>query len=148
MKPPEELVAAFRALVDKASEGIAMLLVDNGFDAATMRVLAAWPHLEHGWEQPKRPCPSSMPTPAAWRWLVSGHRYEAQQLADAAGVTIAIARAKATMLLGARLALPDGTITSSASAALAAHARRALGLKSKAKDKQSRGRIASDDDAN
>lgn len=133
-KPPAPLIAAFREVADREIESVAALLVDDGFDAETMRVLAAWPQLEHGWREPKKPCPDGgvLPTPAAWRWLCSGHGLDAVGLADAAGVSIAVARAKAAVILGNRLVMPDGTLTKPARAALSAHARRALGIKANA----------------
>lgn len=129
-KLPTSIMEAFRASADRDLEAVACLLIDDGFNAETMRVLAAWPQVELGWENPGRKCPGDgAPTPAAWRWLVEGIRMDAGELATIAGVSRAVAREKSEMLLGNRLVFPDGSLAKPARASLQRHAREALGLK-------------------
>ena len=133
-KPPPLLLAAFREVADKEVESIACLLIEEAFDAETMRVLAAWGQTEVGWRAPKDPCPDDgKPTPAAWRWLTSGLEVDYDALAEASGTTRRVARAKAAMLLGNHLVFPDGSVSTPARGALQSHARRALGIKAKEK---------------
>lgn len=129
-KLPTALMEAFRVSADRDLEAVACLLIDDGFDAATMRVLAAWPQVEIGWDSPDRKCPGDgSPTPAAWRWLCDGIEFDVGELAAVAGVERAVARDKTEMLLGNRLVFPDGSIAKPARASLQRHAREALGLK-------------------
>lgn len=126
------LVGAFRVEADAAVEAVAILLVDDGFDAQTMRVLAAWQNAPIAWSAPKRKCPDGgKPTAAAWAWLVAGLEVDYDAIASTANVTRQVARAKVAMLLGGRLVLPDGSLAKPARASLQQHARRALGLKTK-----------------
>lgn len=130
-KPPTDLIEAFRVEADRDVESIAVLLIEDGFEVAIMRVLAAWPQIEHEWLEPKHARPDDgLPTAAAWRWLVSGLAIDYGDLAAAAGVDRATARAKLKMLLGCRLVLPDGTLSKTAHVSLQEHAKRALKLKS------------------
>lgn len=129
-KPPADLLDAFRVEADNNVAAVAVLLIDDGFDAAVMRVLASWTAIYVGWKRPssKRP-DDGAPTGAAWRWMVTGIEYDLNALADAAGCSRAMAVRSIDMLLANKLALPDGSISRPARAALQQHARQALGLK-------------------
>lgn len=100
---------------------LASTLEGDGFDAATLRLLAAWSSTPHEWTQPKKPCPDNgSATPAAWAWLWSGIELDAPALADAANVSQSTARTRMKMLIAARLVFPDGTIADSAKRAMRA----------------------------
>ncbi len=142
-KPPQQLIEAFRAV--ELAEHTAALMIEEGFDAEAMRVLAAFQHAEQLWSQPKKPCPTVMPTPGAWAWLVSGWTVDFFELSRAAGVSEATARGKLDMLRGNHLIYPDGTMSKWATAALRSHvANRISGGGKKKRSKAA----ASPDDAN
>lgn len=135
-KLPGDLLEAFRAEADQNIAAVALLLIDDGFDAAAMRVLASWTSIALAWARPtaKRP-DDGAPTSAAWRWLISWLDYDLDDLAMAAGVSRGQAERVISMLLANKLALPDGSLSKPARAALQQHARQALGLKTpKGKD--------------
>ncbi len=119
-KPPVELLAAFQA--SEEVQSIAVLMVEEGFDADVMRVLAAWQQSHHEWTQPKRACPDhGRPTARAYAWLVSGWEIDSEAIARAADVSPSVARAKIDVLIGSRLIYPDGTMAKAAQAALRSH---------------------------
>lgn len=131
-KPPQTLIEAFRAVADNAVENIVCLIIDDDkFEAATMRVLSAWSSAAMTWTKPNGKCPDDgRPTNDAWRWLVSGLDVDYDELASAAGVGRSVAVAKAAVLLGHRLVMPDGSITTIAHKALQEHVKNALKMKS------------------
>lgn len=132
---PTDLVEAFRAVADKDVESVACLLLDDGFCAETMRVLAAWRQLDLRWTAPRAPCPDSgYPSSAAWRWLVAGLDVDYDEVAAVSNVSRSVARGRVATLLGNRLVLPDGSISKMARAAIQEHARGALGLTKKRKE--------------
>lgn len=113
MTPPSDLVRAF--IVAEQSDHIAALAIDDGIDAQAIRVLVAWQSIEHDWRSPGAPAPSSAePSAAAWRWLWLGAVYDLGDLAEAAGLSRAIARRKLHQLIGARLVYPGGDIAKAA----------------------------------
>jgi hypothetical protein len=142
-----DLVEAFRVDADRDVESIVVLLIeDDKLEVGAMRVLASWPQLRHRWARPRRARPDDgQPTPDAWHWLVSGLDIDYDELAKAAGVSRAIARARIHVLLANKLALPDGSVSKPARAALQQHARRALGVRAK---KQDGAKAKPDDGAN
>ncbi len=114
-----DLVAAFKA--SEKPEMVAALIVEDGFDAFAIRVLAAWMSFDHSWKAPQRPCPDNgRATPKAWAWLVSGMALDYVAIADAADLSSAIAQRKLALLLRNRLIYPDGTISKAAGGALQA----------------------------
>lgn len=141
---PTALLAAFRAA--EQPEHLGALMTADGWDAEVMRVLAATQHVDAGWTTPKKPCPDDgNPTAAAWSWLMSGWEPDFVALAQAAGVTVPIARRKWAMLAHGRLIYPDNSMTKWARAALKKHVAQRLGAtKGKRKDKEPGG----SDDAN
>jgi hypothetical protein len=128
-----DLIEAFRVDANRNVESIVVLLIEeNDFEVASMRVLSSWAHVEVRWSRPRRAKPDDgRPTPAAWAWLVSGLDVDYDALSKAAGVSRAIARERTAVLLANKLVLPDGTISNPAHAALQQHAKRALGVRSK-----------------
>ncbi len=111
--PPDDLLAIFRAAERK--EAVAVFVTEDGFDAATVHVLAAWQTTDHVWVEPRDKRPeSSEPTAAAWRWLVSGWQIDYAAVAIAADVSFAMARAKMDMLVRSRLVYPDGKMAAAA----------------------------------
>lgn len=120
-----EATALVRAFVEADNKGqleqASILVVDDGFDAAAIRVLAAWAHTDHRWVTPARPCPDGgRPTPRSYKWLMDGVKVDYDALADAAGVTRSVARQKVAMLLGARLVYPDGKVATAGKLAMQA----------------------------
>lgn len=121
MGAPKLLVETFREAGKESLEMLASTLEGDGFDAATLRLLAAWQTTPHEWKQPKAPCPDGgNPTPAAWAWLWSGIELDAVALADAANVSQSTARTRMRMLIATRLVFPDGTISDHAKRAMRA----------------------------
>lgn len=115
------LIDAFRALDANNTESLAPLLVEDGFDAETIRVLAAWPHTDHPWTAPARACPDEgRPTRAAWRWLMSGLELDVTAIADLANVSCDTAKDKLRILIGSRLVYPGGDISAAGHTALQA----------------------------
>ncbi len=135
--PPAMLLSAFRAA--EAVGDIGVLLVDDGFDATTMRVLSAWERTEQKWSQPKKPCPDGgRPTIAAWRWLCSTWTVDYAAVADGASVSRDVARERVMVLMHARLIYPDGDVSKAARQAMTATIRGRLKSeqqRSKVKDK-------------
>lgn len=124
--PPSDLIRAFEAAAK--AEDLGAVMVEDGWNAEAMRVLAATQHVEHRWIEPKRPCPDGgRATPAAWAWLISGLEIDFVELAAAADVTVPIARRKWMQLASARLVMPDGSMTKWARAALKKHVAQRLG---------------------
>lgn len=136
--PPADLIAAFKA--SESPSSIAVLMIQDGFDAVSMRVLAAWQHVKLSWRAPEGKQPDNgRPTPAAWQWICRGLQVDFVALAEAADVVQLVAREKARMLLGARLVYPDNTLARSAQAALNELVRSRLfpdGTPDKNKDKE------------
>lgn len=132
MKPPAELLAAFRA--SEQARDIAVLLVDDsndkqksGFDAVSLRILASWQHSDHRWIKPKAPQPDSgMPTPKAWLWLWSGYRVDLDAVARGAGVSVALASERFQVLKHNRLIYPDGSCSRWLEAAITTHVAKRL----------------------
>lgn len=93
---------------------------DDGLDAQALRVLAAWMMSEHRWNQPRAPRPLEQSTKALYDWMVLGMNLDYMAIADAAGVTRGVARAKLAQLIGARMIYADGTIARAAKVALEA----------------------------
>jgi len=119
--PPAALIDAFRALDANNTESLAPLLVEDGFDAEAIRVLAAWPHTECPWTAPARACPDEgRPTQAAWRWLMSGLDVDVTAIADLANVSCDIAKDKLRILISSRLVYPGGDISAAGHTALRA----------------------------
>jgi hypothetical protein len=136
--PPADLLNAFRGL--ESPEQLGPLVVEEGFDAATLHVLAAWLSSDHIWSQPKAPCPDGgRATSVAWRWLVSGWTLDVEYVAKAADVSMSTARAKLELLVANRLIFPDGEMAKIAKAMLQAAIRKALGGKKKDKEKKGDG---------
>lgn len=139
MKPPAELLAAFRAA--EQPKDLAVILVDegpdrqrSGFDAITMRVLASWQHTEHRWVKPKAPMPDGgEPTTKAWNWMWSGYRADLESISVGAGVSVALAAERFAILRHNRLVYPDGTLAKWLLAALTAHVAKRLSPKDKRK---------------
>lgn len=118
-KPPGLLIAAF-VEVEKL-EDAAVLTSDEGFDADTMRVLAAWEKTRHTWTRPRKRCPGSEANVDTWEWLTSGWEPDITAIADAASVSYAMARTAIAVLVGNRLIYPDGTMNEFARNSLRAH---------------------------
>lgn len=94
---------------------------DAGLDPEAIRVLSAWMMGEHRWTPPRSPCPDEgRATKAAYDWMVRGMNIDYVAIADAAGVTRSVARAKLGKLLGARMLYADGTVAKAAKVALEA----------------------------
>lgn len=120
MSPPSVLIDAFKAIDE--IHAIAVLMVNDGFDADAMRVLAAIPTVSQTWEPPTRALPDDgRPTTAAWLWLLEGWSVDIEDLARSADVTRQTARQKLAVIQKARLAYPDGTMSKGAQGALRAH---------------------------
>lgn len=129
--PPPTLLAAFKAA--ETVEGVGAMLVDDGFDALTLRVLSAWENTEHRWSKPKKPCPDDgRPTSAAWSWLCSTWAVDYGAIAEGAGVSRDVARERVAVLLHARLIYPDGQI------AKAARTARTAAIRARLKSEQAR----------
>lgn len=110
------------------------MMVTDGFDAETMRVLAAWQHQRQHWTSPSRPCPDDgRPTADAWSWLVSGWDIDVTGVAAAAGVSRMIAREKLDVLIGNHLIYPDGGMARAALSALKTHVAQRIGAGKKKK---------------
>jgi hypothetical protein len=118
VQPPELLLAAFR--LAESIEDIGVLLVEEGFDPTTVRVLSAWEHSEHRWSAPTRPCPGYRATTEAWKWLVSGWDVDIAGISDGCGLTREVVRERITVLQHARLIYPDGCIAKAARNAISA----------------------------
>ena len=104
---PLELLAAFRSAETVADIGV--LLAEDGFDAITMRVFAAWANSENRWKQPKKPRPDDgRPTATAWRWICDHWTIDIAAIAAGAGVSPDVARERIAILKHARLIFPDG----------------------------------------
>lgn len=132
MKPPSDLLSAFKKL--ETPNQMAILMVDDDFDAELMRVLAVWPNLVLEWSMPEKVCPDSgKPTPRAWAWLISGLELDYVAIADAAGLSRTSARIKVDMLIGAQLVYPDGEINQWASGAMQEALKARLGMRDKKK---------------
>ncbi len=129
--PPHALIERFKKA--EVIDQIAVMMVADGFDSETLRVLSAWKRSDHQWLEPKRPCPE--PMLEAWKWLVEGWSIDVDTIAETANVSISIARSRVNVLLGNRLIYPDGTMVTFAVAALHAHLKKQLGMKDKKKDK-------------
>lgn len=120
MNPPAILIDAFKATDE--IHAIAVLMVNDGFDAEAMRVLAAIPNAAQTWNAPSRELPDDgRPTTAAWQWLLDGWVIDIEDLARSADVTRQTARQKLAVIQKARLAYPDGTMSKGAQGALRAH---------------------------
>lgn len=123
----EDLVRALRLsepdIVAGRVEQLGVLIGDDpdeGLDAEAIRVLSAWKLGAHAWKQPRLPCPEDLRSRAAYDWMVRGMDVDYVAIADTAGVTVSVARAKMAKLLGARLVYADGTTSKAADAALQA----------------------------
>jgi hypothetical protein len=116
--PPALLLESFREL--ETLTDIAVLLVEDGFDAVTMRVLSAWEKTEHRWRRPETDQPADRPTVAVWEWLASGWCPDYAAIAAGADVSHEIARERFQVLMRARLIYPDGTMSEHATKALEA----------------------------
>ena len=104
---PLELLAAFRAAETVSDIGV--LLAEDGFDAITMRVFAAWQNSENRWKQPKKPPPDDgRPTATAWRFICDHWTIDIAAIAAGAGVSEHTARERIAILQHARLIYPDG----------------------------------------
>lgn len=104
------LLAAFKESDKKQQvEQVGVLVVEDGFDADSVRLLSAWLHTDLKWKPPSKKVPSGA-NPRAWAWLAAGMQVDYNRLADAAGVTRSIARQKLARLIAVRLVYPDGTI--------------------------------------
>lgn len=117
--PPRELVEAFKVIADARIESLASFVVEDGFDAETMRVLSAWTVADVPWSRPPKPCPDGgRPTQRAWLWLMSGIEVDIHAIADATGLSRSLVLQKVRILIAARLVFPDGEISKPARAAL------------------------------
>lgn len=133
--PPDDVIAAFRS--QESKESVGTFVTEDGFDAATVHVLAAWQTTEHVWVEPRGSCPDrGMATPAAWRWLVSGWTIDYAAVAFGADVSFAVARAKMDLLVRNRLVYPDGKMSQPARASLQAVIRAAWSAGKEKKDKK------------
>jgi hypothetical protein len=133
-QPPAALLTAFRAT--ESIEDIGVLLVDEGFDAVTVRVLSAWEHSNHHWSMPATQMPDAgRPTATAWRWLMSGWSVAYDAIADGAGVSRDVARERMKVLQHARLVYPDGRMSKFAQQALQATIRERIRRSSSSKRK-------------
>lgn len=106
------LLAAFKEADKKQQvEQAGVLVVEDGFDADSVRLLSAWLHADAKWKAPSKNMPDGgRPTARAWAWLAAGMQPDVNALADAAGVTRSVARQKLARLVAVRLVYPDGTI--------------------------------------
>jgi hypothetical protein len=138
-KPPLDLLAAFRAL--SHATDIAVLMIEDGFDALLVRVLSAFEKSQSSWSRPKKPMPDNgRPTPAAWAWLVSGWHFDYEGIALGANISRESARDRIAALVQNRLIFPDGTMSVDARKALVAAVKARLkaeaGGRKKSKDKE------------
>lgn len=135
MDLPVLLLSEFRKL-EKPTD-IAVLMVNEGFDAETMRVLSAWQHTEQRWKRPKKPCPDEgRATGASWKWLRDGWSMDVAAIAIGADVSQLTATAKLELLAGSKLIYPDGTVSAAATQALLGHVSEKLrAARGKGKDK-------------
>ncbi len=136
-RPPAQLLAAFRAI--ESIEHIGVLLIDDGFDANSIRVLTAWEHTDHRWSAPSEPCPDDgMPTATAWKWLLSGWDVDIAAIAAGSGLSRDVVRERVAVLQHARLIYPDGGIAAAARKAVTATIRERLkrGVQKKGKDEK------------
>lgn len=118
-RPPSDLLAAFKAL-EQATD-IAVLLVDDGFDAVLVRVMGAFEKANNRWAAPKRPCPDNgRPTADAWDWLVSGWKLDLESISKGANISRDATRDRVGVLIQSRLIYPDGSISSHARKAITA----------------------------
>lgn len=118
-RPPSDLLAAFKAL-EQATD-IAVLLVDDGFDAVLVRVMGAFEKANNRWDAPKRPCPDGgRPTADAWDWLVSGWKLDLESISKGANISRDATRDRVGVLIQSRLIYPDGSISSHARKAITA----------------------------
>lgn len=116
---PRTLLDAFRAMEAENLGVVAVLLVDEGWNAESMRVLASWPRADLSWSKPPGKIPDDgKPTAKAWAWICAGLTVDFDRLAAAADVVPRVAREKVKMLLGAGLVYPDGSLSKPARAAL------------------------------
>lgn len=123
--PPAEMLRAFRAA--EVPEQIAVLMIDDGVDALTLRVAAAWLYGKHRWVRPKEPAPDGIrPSAETWEWLVSGWVVDIAAIADGANVTRADATARMHVLITSRLLYPDGSIHASLRVAMKVHVNQRL----------------------
>lgn len=104
--PPERLLTEFRDL--ESATALAVIVVDDGFDAESIRIASAWQQSIHRWCRPSAACPDELATPRAWAWLVSGWSLDVESIAVAAGVSVHVASDKLARLVGNRLIYPDG----------------------------------------
>ncbi len=124
-RPPPDLLAAFKALEQPTD--IAVLLIDDGFDAVLVRVLGAFEKANNRWDAPKRLCPDAgRPTPAAWDWLVSGWLFDYESISRGADISRDQTRERIAVLVQSRLIYPDGSISSHARKAITATVRQRL----------------------
>jgi hypothetical protein len=138
MDLPVLLLAEFRKI--ERAESIAVLMANDGFDVAAMRVLSAWTHTQHLWKMPKKPCPDAgRATPASWAWLCSGWQLDFEAITEGADVARLVAVAKVELLQRNHLIYPDGQMSLHAQRALRLHVTsrlKAAAGKGKAKDKE------------
>ncbi len=118
--PPSALIDAFRAL-EKTTD-VGALMVEDGFDAITMRVFAAWEKTVQRWNRPHDLCPEggAYPTAAAWTWLIEGWTIDYAAIAEGACVSREVARERMAALIRNRLVYPDGSASKHATQALQA----------------------------
>ncbi len=136
-RPPAELLAAFRAT--EAVEHVGVLLLDDGFDAVSIKVLTAWESSDHRWRSPAGPCPDDgRPTATAWRWLASGWVIDVATIAVGCGLSREVVRERVSILQHARLIYPDGGIAKAARQAVTATIRERLkrGVRKTRKDEK------------
>lgn len=121
-RPPPNLLLAFKALEQPTD--IAVLLIDDGFDATLVRVLGAFEKANNRWDAPKKPCPDDgRPTPAAWAWLVAGWKFDYESITRGANISRDQVRERIQVLVQSRLIYPDGTISTHARKAITATVR-------------------------
>lgn len=73
----------------------------------------------HWWVAPRAPEPTDIAD--RWRWLVSGWRFDEEEIGAVAGISADTVRAKLRVLVGNRLAYPDGVPSPGAALAISAY---------------------------
>lgn len=116
-QPPALLLAAFRATEQVYQ--VACLMVDDGWDAVSIRVLGAWASSDNRWTSPTTSVPDDgKPTPAAWEWLCSGWQLDVAGVAAGANVSMETARERLQLLQRSRCIYPSGEMNKWALAAV------------------------------
>lgn len=121
----EAVLAVFRSL-ERSDDAIVVL----GDDAA-MRVLVAWSHLDQSWQRPATAQPQAIHGRLGrlWDWVVAGWELDARAVSRVAGVPMATAHKKLSVLVGNRLIYPDGSMSTAVQRALTLYTAKKIGIK-------------------